>query len=36
MKTRKNRYDRRSRITEPIIRRLIKAFAMGLTATDSA
>ncbi|MEM9348434.1 MAG: IS1595 family transposase, partial [Planctomycetota bacterium] len=31
MKTRKNRYYRRSRIAEPIFRRLIKAFAMDLT-----
>ncbi|MEM9019629.1 MAG: transposase, partial [Planctomycetota bacterium] len=36
MKTRENRYDRRSRITEPIFRRLIKAFAMDLIATDAA
>ncbi|MEM9346428.1 MAG: IS1595 family transposase [Planctomycetota bacterium] len=36
MKTRKNRYYRRSRIAEPIFRRLIKAFAMDLTATDAA
>jgi transposase-like protein len=35
MKTRKNRYYRRSRIAEPIFRRLIKAFAMDLTATDA-
>ena len=36
MNTRKNRYYRRSRIAEPIFRRLIKAFAMDLTATDAA
>jgi len=36
METRKNRYYRRSRIAEPIFRRLIKAFAMDLTATDAA
>lgn len=36
MNTRENRYYRRSRITEPIFRRLIKAFAMDFTATDAA
>lgn len=36
MNTRKNRYYRRSRIAEPTFRRLIKAFAMDLTATDTA
>ena len=36
MSTGKNRYYRRSRITEPVFRRLIKAFAMDLTATDAA
>lgn len=34
MKTKK-RYYRRSRIAELIFRRLIKAFAMDLTATDT-
>ena len=32
----KNRYYRRSRISERFFRRLIKAFAMDLTATDAA
>ncbi|MEM9021444.1 MAG: IS1595 family transposase, partial [Planctomycetota bacterium] len=36
MSASKNRYDRRSRISEKVFRGLIKAFAMGLTATDSA
>lgn len=36
MSTTKNRYYRRSRIAEKQFRRLIKAFAMDLTATDSA
>ena len=36
METRKNRYYRRSRIAEKQFRRLIKAFAMDLTATDAA
>ena len=36
MNTVKNRYYRRSRIAEPLFRRLIKAFAMDLTATDAA
>ena len=36
MKRRRNRYYRRSRIAEPLFRRLIRAFAMDLTATDAA
>ena len=36
MSTGKNRYYRRSRIAEAKFRRLIRAFAMGLTATDAA
>jgi transposase len=36
MKCRKNRYYRRSRISERVFRRLVKAFAMDLTATDAA
>ena len=36
MKTGKNRYYRRSRIAEPLFRRLVKAFALDLTASDAA
>ena len=36
MDSRKNRYYRRSRISEHGFRRLMKAFAMDLTATDAA
>lgn len=36
MSTSKNRYYRRSRISEKVFRGLIKAFAMDLTATDAA
>jgi transposase-like protein len=36
MYTVKNRYYRRSRISEKVFRRLIRAFAMDLTATDAA
>jgi transposase-like protein len=36
MKHGKNRYYRRSRISEKVFRRLIRTFAMDLTATDAA
>jgi transposase-like protein len=36
MSTGKNRYYRRSRISEKVLRRLIRAFAMDLTATNTA
>jgi len=36
MKHGKNRYYRRSRISEKVFRRLIRVFAMDLTATDAA
>lgn len=36
MQSRQNRYYCRSRISERVFRRLIKAFAMDLTATDAA
>lgn len=36
MKTTKNRYYRRSRISEKVFRGLVRAFAMDLTATDAA
>jgi transposase-like protein len=36
MNTGKNKYYRRSRISAKVFRRLIRAFAMALTATDAA
>lgn len=36
MKLGKNRYYRRSRISESRFRRLLRAFALDLTATDAA